>query len=299
MGAVRAHAGSAAYRPRRSVLYLPASNERALEKARTLAVDALILDLEDAVAPDAKVQARANACVAVRSGGYGRRELTIRVNGIGTQWHDADLRAASAAGPDGIVVPKVGSGDEVRSLVAAMEAAGAPEHTALWAMVETPRAMLHCEEIAAVSDRLTVLVMGTNDIAKELRAEHVPGRAPLLTGLSLCLLAARATGRVILDGVYNDLKDAEGFAAECGQGRQLGFDGKTLIHPGQVDACNEAFAPSAAAVEDARGVLAAWEAGAGAGVVTHHGRLVENLHVEMAQRVLAIDEAIAALSGQN
>ena len=299
MGAVAAQGGSAAYRPRRSVLYLPASNERALEKAKTLAVDALILDLEDAVAPDAKEQARENAGAAVRSGDYGRRELTIRVNGIGTQWHDADLRAACAAGPDGIVVPKVGSADEVRSIVAAMEAAGAPEHTTLWAMVETPRAMLHCEEIAAASDRLTVLVMGTNDVAKELRAEHVPGRAPLLTGLSLCLLAARATGRVILDGVYNDLRDAEGFAAECGQGRQLGFDGKTLIHPGQVDACNEAFAPSAAAVEDARGVLAAWEAGAGAGVVTHQGRLVENLHVETAQRVLAIDDAIAALSGQD
>ena len=298
MGALTAEAGSAAYRPRRSVLYMPSSNERALEKAKTLAVDALILDLEDAVAPDAKEQARENACSAVRSGEYGRRELTIRVNGIGTQWHDADLRAACAAGPDGIVVPKVGSADEVRSLVAAMEAAVAPEHTALWAMVETPRAMLHCEEIAAASDRLTVLVMGTNDLTKELHAESVAGRAPLLTGLSLCLLAARATGTVILDGVYNDVKDAEGFVAECAQGRELGFDGKTLIHPGQVDACNAAFAPSAAAVEDARGVLAAWEAGAGAGVVTHHGRMVENLHVETARRVLAIDEAIAALAEQ-
>ncbi len=198
-------AGSTAYRPRRSVLYLPASNERALEKAKSLAVDALILDLEDAVAPDAKEQARENACAAARSGDYGRRELTIRVNGIGTQWHDEDLRAACAAGPDGVVVPKVGSADDVRGLVAAMEAAGAPEHTTLWAMVETPRAMLHCEEIAGASERLTVLVMGTNDLAKELHAEHVPGRQPLLTGLSLCLLAARATGTVILDGVYNDV----------------------------------------------------------------------------------------------
>ena len=285
-----------AYRPRRSVLYLPASNERALEKAKTLAVDALILDLEDAVAPDAKDAARANACAAARSGEYGRRELAIRVNGLGSEWHEDDLGAACAAGPDAVVVPKVGSGDEVRALVAAMEAAGAPARTALWAMVETPRAMLHCEEIAAASDRLSVLVMGTNDLAKELHAEHVPGRAPLLTGLSLCLLAARATGTVILDGVFNDVKDAEGFVAECVQGRQLGFDGKTLIHPGQVEPCNAAFAPNEAAVEDARAVLAAWEAGAGAGVVTLNGRLVESLHVETARRVLAIHEAITALA---
>ena len=289
-------ADTTAYRPRRSVLYMPASNERALEKAKTLAVDALILDLEDAVAPEAKDAARDNACAAARSGEYGRREIAIRVNGIGTQWHDADLRAVCVAGPDAVVVPKVGSGEEVRALVAAMEAAGAPDHTMLWAMVETPKAMLHCEEIAAASDRLTVLVMGTNDLAKELHAEHVPGRAPMLTGLSLCLLAARATGTVILDGVYNDVKDTEGFAAECAQGRQLGFDGKTLIHPGQVDPCNAAFAPSEEAVADARAVLAAWEAGAGAGVVTLNGRLVESLHVETAQRVLAIHEAITALA---
>jgi citrate lyase subunit beta/citryl-CoA lyase len=296
MATVRDVVDAGAYRPRRSVLYLPASNERALEKARTLAVDALILDLEDAVAPDAKDAARDNACAAARSDAYGRRELAIRVNGIGTRWHDADLRAACAAGPDAVVVPKVGSGEEVRGLVAAMEAAGAPDRTQLWAMVETPQAMLHCEDIAGASERLTVLVMGTNDLAKELHAEHVPGRAPLLTGLSLCLLAARATGTVILDGVYNDVRDAEGFAAECVQGRQLGFDGKTLIHPGQVDPCNAAFAPSEAAVADARAVLAAWEAGDGAGVVTLNGRLVERLHVETAQRVLAIHEAITALT---
>jgi citrate lyase subunit beta/citryl-CoA lyase len=176
-----------------------------------------------------------------------------------------------------------------------MDVCGAPERTKLWAMVETPQAMLHCEQIAGASERLEVLVMGTNDLAKELHAEHVPGRAPLLTGLSLCLLAARATDTVILDGVHNDVRDAEGFVAECDQGRQLGFDGKTLIHPGQVEPCNAAFAPSAAAVEVARGLLAAWESGAGAGVVTYNGRMVENLHVETAQRVLAIDEAIAAL----
>ncbi|MGZ4720811.1 HpcH/HpaI aldolase/citrate lyase family protein [Oryzihumus sp.] len=283
------------YRPRRSVLYMPSSNERALEKAKTLPVDALILDLEDAVAPDAKEQARENACAAVRSGEYGRRELTIRVNGIGTRWHEEDLAAAASAGPDAVVVPKVSSAAEVRQLVAALEAAGAPEHTRLWAMVETPVAMLHCEEIAAASERLTVLVMGTNDLAKELHAEHVPGRAPLLTGLGLCLLAARATGTVILDGVFNDVKDADGFAAECLQGRQMGFDGKTLIHPGQVETCNDTFAPSEAQVEEARGILAAWEQGAGAGVVTYNGRMIENLHVDTAQRVLSTHEAIAGL----
>jgi citrate lyase subunit beta/citryl-CoA lyase len=274
---------------------MPASNERALEKAKSLPVDGLILDLEDAVAPDAKEQARENACAAARSSDYGRREITIRVNGIGTQWHDADLAAACAAGPDGIVVPKVSSADEVRQLVAAMESAGAPEHTLLWAMVETPQAMLHCEEIAGASERLAVLVMGTNDLAKELHAEHVPGRQPLLTGLGLCLLAARATGTVILDGVYNNVKDASGFEAECLQGRQMGFDGKTLIHPGQVGGANTAFAPSAQAVEDARGLIAAFEDGKGAGVVTYNGKMVENLHVESARRTLAIHEAISAL----
>lgn len=287
--------GTPAYRPRRSVLYMPSSNERALEKAKTLPVDALILDLEDAVAPDAKEQARENACLAVASGAYGRRELTIRVNAAGTPWHDEDLAAVCGAGPDGLVVPKVGSGEEVRAVVAAMEAAGAPAHTRLWAMVETPQAMLHCEEIAAASDRLAVLVMGTNDLAKELHAEHVPGRQPLLTGLSLCLLAARASGKVVLDGVYNDVRDAAGFEAECRQGRALGFDGKTLVHPGQVEACNAAFAPGPEQVEEARGILQAWEAGAGSGVVTHNGRMVEGLHVETARRLLAMDEAIRAL----
>jgi citrate lyase subunit beta/citryl-CoA lyase len=284
------------YRPRRSVLYMPSSNERALEKATSLPVDALILDLEDAVAPDAKEAARESACAAARSGEYGDRELTIRINGIGTQWHDADLVAAAQAGPDGIVVPKVNSADEVRCLVGAMEAAGAPDHTALWAMVETPVAMLHCEEIASASDRLAVLVMGTNDLAKELRAEHVPGRQPLLTGLSLCLLAARTAGKVILDGVYNDVKDAVGFEAECRQGRELGFDGKTLIHPGQVEACNAAYAPSEQQVAEARGILEAWRAGLaeGRGVVTHNGRMIENLHVETAERVLRTHEAIQA-----
>ncbi len=283
-----------AYTPRRSVLYMPSSNERALEKAKTLPVDGLILDLEDAVGPDHKDAARENACAAAASGEYGNREVTIRINGIGTQWHEADLAAAAAAGPAGVVVPKVGSADEVRSLVAGLEAAGAPEHTKLWAMIETPEAVFNVREIAAASPRLAVLVMGTNDLVKELHADHVPGRGPLLTALQLSLLAARESGIAILDGVYNDVKNAEGFEAECIQGRDFGFDGKTLIHPGQVEPCNAIFAPSEESVADARGILEAWEAGAGSGVVTHNGRMVENLHVDIARRVLAIHDVISS-----
>lgn len=283
------------FTPRRSVLYMPSSNARALEKAKGLACDGLILDLEDAVAPDAKPDAREAACAAAASGEYGHREVAIRVNGADTEWHDDDLRAACAAGPAGIVVPKVASAAAVHALADALERYDAPDHTALWAMVETPVAMLHAEEIAAASERLTVLVMGTNDLVKELYAAHVPGRAPLLTGLSLALLAARATGKAILDGVWNDVKDTDGFLAECRQGREMGFDGKTLIHPGQVEGANEVFAPSAEAVDDARGVLQAWEEGAGSGVVTYRGRMVENLHVESARRTLSIHEAIQAL----
>ncbi|QIK75110.1 HpcH/HpaI aldolase/citrate lyase family protein [Nocardioides piscis] len=287
---------SAQFRPRRSVLYMPSSNAKALEKAKTLPVDGIIFDLEDAVAPDDKLTARDAACAAVRSGEYGRRELTIRINGADTEWHADDLAAVCAAGPDAVVVPKVDSADAVLALVDAMARHDAPEHTKLWAMVETPYAMLHAEEIAAASERLTVLVMGTNDLVKELYAEHVPGRAPVLTGLSLALLAARATGKVIIDGVYNDVKNVEGFLAECEQGRQMGFDGKTLIHPGQVEGANAAFAPNEKAVEDARGILSAWESRT-TGVVTYNGRMVENLHVESAQRTLSIHEAIEALQG--
>jgi citrate lyase subunit beta/citryl-CoA lyase len=286
------------FRPRRSVLYMPASNQRALEKAKTIPCDGLILDLEDAVAPEAKPAAREAACAAAASGDYGAREVAIRVNGADTEWHADDLAAACAAGPDAIVVPKVDSADAVLELVEAMAGHDAPEHTKLWAMVETPYAMLHAEEIASASDRLMVLVMGTNDLVKELYAEHVPGRQPLLTGLGLALLAARATGKVILDGVYNDVKDTDGFLAECEQGRQLGFDGKTLIHPGQVEGANRAFAPSEQAVADARGILQAWEDGRGSGVVTYNGRMVENLHVESARRTLSIHEAIENLGSR-
>ncbi|WP_425591007.1 HpcH/HpaI aldolase/citrate lyase family protein [Candidatus Neomicrothrix sp.] len=287
-------------RPRRSVLYMPGANTRALEKARGLSADSLILDLEDAVAPDAKAEARDNVVAALTSGEYGNRELTIRVNGLDTDWHADDLAAAAAAGPAAVVVPKVNSPADVAAIEAGLQAGGAPEHTKIWAMVETPQAMLDCANIAAASERLTVLVMGTNDLAKELHAAHVPGRQPLLTGLGLCLLGARAAGKVILDGVYNDVRDPEGFEAECRQGAQMGFDGKTLIHPGQLDAANAVFAPADAEVESSREIIAAFEAAQreGKGVVTVNGRMIENLHVENARRVLAMADAIATSAGE-
>ncbi|MGW7007397.1 HpcH/HpaI aldolase/citrate lyase family protein [Streptomyces sp. NPDC054933] len=286
---------NASLRPRRSVLYMPGANERALEKAKSIPADALILDLEDAVAPDAKADARKRVAAAAASGEYGYREVTIRVNGPGTPWHADDLRAAAEAGPDAVVVPKVESAETVREVERALEAAGAPDRTAIWAMVETPRAMLDARAVAAASERLTVLVMGTNDLAKELHAEHVPGRAPLLTGLSLALLGARETGKAILDGVYNDVKDLEGFEAECVQGRQFGFDGKTLIHPAQVEPCNRVFAPSPEQIERSRRIIEAFDEAAreGRGVVTVDGRMIENLHVEDARRILALAEAVA------
>ncbi|MBJ7357063.1 CoA ester lyase [Nocardioides sp.] len=283
------------FTPLRSVLYMPSSNERALEKAKSIACDGLILDLEDAVAPDAKAAAREAACAAAASGEYGRRTLTIRVNAIGTEWHDADLRAAAQAGPDAVVVPKVDSAEEVGRLVDALEKGGAPDHTTLWAMIETPVAVLDALSVARASERLTAFVIGTNDLVKELYAEHVPGRAPILPSLHQILLAGRAAGIAVLDGVYNDVKNADGFLAECEQGRQMGFDGKTLIHPGQVDGANAAFAPSSQAVDEARGLIAAFEDGQGSGVVTYNGRMVEALHVESARRTLSIHDAIQAL----
>jgi len=283
------------FRPRRSVLYMPSSNERALEKAKSLPVDALILDLEDAVAPDAKPQARKNAAAAVTSGEYGAKELTIRVNGADTEWHLDDLRAAAEAGPDAIVVPKVNSVEAVLGLLDSFDEAGVPESTKLWAMIESPHAILHAEEIAAAAERLEVLVLGTNDLVKELYVDHVPGRTNLVTSLQLAVLAARAAGKVILDGVYNDVKNIDGYLAEVEQGRQFGFDGKTIIHPGQIEGANLGFAPSEEAVQNARGLIAAWHEGAGKGVVTYNGRMVESLHVESAERTLAIAEAIAKL----
>ena len=283
-------------RPRRSVLYMPAANERALDKARDIPADALIFDLEDAVAPDAKEDARAKACAALSEGGYGGREIAIRVNGIGTRWHDEDLRAVCASGPDAVLVPKVNTVAEVHALESALAAYGAPVHTQLWAMLESPVAILHAEEICAASDRLSVLVMGTNDLIKELHAQRVSDRQPLMVGLGLSLLAARSSGKVILDGVFNDIKDDEGFAAECRQGRAMGFDGKTLIHPSQVDACNEAFAPSPDEIDLARRTIEAFELASkeGRGVVTVDNRMIENLHVDESRRILAIQAAIDA-----
>ncbi len=280
-------------RPRRSVLYMPGANERALEKAKTLETDALILDLEDAVAPDAKEQARDRVCAAAASGEYGNREITIRINGLGTQWHDADLATVVAAKPAAIVVPKVNSADEVRELDAAITAASGADDLALWAMIETPEAIRNVASIATASERLTVLVMGTNDLVAELHAVHVPGRAPILTALSLSVLAARDAGKVILDGVYNDVKNAEGFEAECLQGRQFGFDGKTLIHPSQLEPANRLFAPSPSEVEHAQAVIAAFDEATtqGKGVATVNGKLIENLHVADAHRILAVAEA--------
>ena len=283
-------------RPRRSVLYMPGSNARALEKSRTLDADALILDLEDAVSPDAKELARKQVCEAVVAGGFGHREVAIRVNGLDTPWGHEDLKAAAAAKPDAILVPKISSAAMIQEIEGILEKAGVAPHTRLWAMMETPLGILRALEIAGSSKRLAVLVMGTNDIAKELHAAHVPGRVPMLGSLSTCLLAARAHGLVIVDGVYNDIKNAEGFEAECVQGMQMGFDGKTLIHPSQVEPCNKVFSPSDAELEMARRIIAAFdEAKAqGKGVATVDGRMIENLHVDNAKRAVAMADAIGA-----
>jgi citrate lyase subunit beta/citryl-CoA lyase len=285
------------YRPRRTALYMPGANDKALEKAKTLSPDAIIFDTEDSVAPDMKAVAREKVAAAVASGEYGAKELTIRVNSAETEWHLDDLRSAAAAGPAGIVVPKIDSAAEVAAVESVLESAGVPDHTRLWAMLETPAAIENAVEIATSSERLEVLVMGTNDLAKELRAALVAGRAPLLWGLGRCVNAARFAGKVILDGVYNDVKDPEGFLAECVQGAEMGFDGKTIIHPTQVEPCNEAFAPSEAEIEHARRVIEAFEAGVaeGKGVITVDGRMIENLHVDNARRALAVAEAIASL----
>lgn len=281
-----------AVRPRRSVLFMPGSNARAVEKARTLPCDAVIIDLEDAVAPDAKDLARDQACAAVTAGGFGGREVVVRINGEDTPWHEKDLAAVCAAAPDGIAIPKVVSAAQVSALVSALDRAGAPEELAVWGMVETPAAILACREIAAASPRLKVIVVGTNDLTRELRTVSVPGRAPLMTSLSLAVLGARAAGKTILDGVYNDVRDADGFAAECRQGRDLGFDGKSLIHPSQIEPCNVAFSPSEADVEWSRRVLAAWDdmLASGRGVATLDGKLIENLHVATARDILALHE---------
>jgi citrate lyase subunit beta/citryl-CoA lyase len=289
-----------AIRPRRGVLYMPGSNARALEKAKTLPVDGVILDLEDAVAPDAKAAAREQVVAAVKAGGFGAREVFIRVNGIDTPWFADDLNAAISAAPDAILVPKVSNPEQPEQIGARLLSLHANLHTRVWAMIETPTAIFNVREIAATArdseTRLVGFVMGTNDIAKETRARLVPGRAPMLPWLTTCVLAAREYGIDILDGVYNDIADADGFTQECAQARDLGFDGKTLIHPNQIEPCNAAFSPAPDEVAQARKMIAAFDLAENRdrGVVQIDGRMVERMHAEMARRTVAIAEAIAA-----
>jgi len=279
------------------VLFMPGSNARALEKARGLPADALIFDLEDSVAPDAKDEARQAVAAAVGRGGYGGRELILRVNGLDTSWAADDLRAAARMKLDAVLLPKVESANDPRRAEALLISAGAPKDLSLWSMMETARAMLHAEEIAASTPRLKALVMGTADLSKELQAEETPLREPMITALGLTVLAARAQGLALLDGVFINLDDMAGFERECRQGRALGFDGKTLIHPKTIAAANAVFSPSAAELERARRVIAAHDAAAskGQGVALLDGRLVERLHVEAARRVLDLASAITAL----
>ena len=288
-----------AVKPRRSALYMPASRAGALEKAKTLPADVLIFDLEDAVSPDAKETARAQAVAAARSGAYGPREIVIRANGLDTPWGHDDLAAIAGSGADAALLAKVESEATVRQAAALLERHGAPAGMAVWAMMETPLAMLRADAIAGAGHRLAALVMGTSDLARELGAAHTPDRLPFITGLGLCLLAARAHGLAVLDGVHLDLSDEEGFAAACRQGVEFGFDGKTLIHPKQVGPCNAAFSPDPDALAEAERIIAAHAEAeaAGQGVTVVDGRLIETLHVEMARRTMALAEAVAARRG--
>jgi citrate lyase subunit beta/citryl-CoA lyase len=275
---------------------MPGSNARALDKGRGLDADALILDLEDAVAPDAKQTAREQVVAAVKEGGYGHREILVRSNGLNTPWGYDDLVAAATSGADAVLLPKVDSADMVRQAESIIDSAGAPESMTIWCMMETPRGMLRAEEIADASPRLGGFVMGTSDLTKDLHAQHTAMRLPMITSLGLCLLAARAAGIAILDGVYLDLSDADGFTASCVQGAELGFDGKTLIHPKQLASANEAFAPSEDEVAFSRKIIEAHAAAEseGKGVLVVDGKLIENLHVENAKRLVALAEAITA-----
>lgn len=283
-------------RPRRSVLYMPSSNERALEKAKSIPCDALILDLEDAVAPDTKETARANAVAAAGSGEYGHREITIRCNGLDTPWGADDLEAAARSGAAAVVIPKIDSVDELDEITRRLHLAGAAPDMTIWAMIETPTAILDIRALAH-HPRVNVLVMGNNDLAKELRTGVLPERTPLVPHLATALLGAREAGKVILDGVYNDVRDEAGFLAEAEQGKAMGFDGKTLVHPSQVAPANEVWAPSTDEIEFSRRVIEAFDAAKadGRGVVTVDGRMIEHLHVQNAERILAVADAIAAL----
>lgn len=284
-------------RPRRSVLYIPGSNQRALEKAKTLAVDALILDLEDAVAPTQKAQAREYVATAVDAGGYGRREVVIRINALATRWGSEDLKTVARTQADAVCVPKIEDAAQVRSVADALDALGAPPDMAIWTMLETPLGILNAPDIASAHARIKVFVMGTSDLAKDLRVPHTPDRLGFLTSLGLSVLAARAHGLDILDGVHLDLSGGAEFRAICEQGRTLGFDGKTLIHPNQIAAANEVFGPSAEAVDHAQRVIAIWDEAekSGAGVAVLDGKLIESLHAVEARRLLAIADAISAI----
>ncbi len=287
-------------RPRRSVLYMPGANARALEKAKTLPADCLILDLEDAVAPSQKEAARDQVLAAVQAGGYGHRELVVRCNSFDTDWGRDDLAAFAHAPIAALCLPKVESVGEIHAVVNQLKQAGAPDSLRLWLMVETPRGVLNADAIAGADARIEALVMGTNDLSKELRAPQVPSRIGLLTSLSHCVLAARAHGLEIFDGVHIDLDDEAGLINACEQGRELGFDGKTLIHPKQLDAANRVFAPSPEQIASAEKIVAGWQQAEreGKGVVVVDGRLVEALHVEEAQRALAIARAIDAQASE-
>ncbi len=296
-------ASTSSIRPRRSVLYMPGANERALEKAKTLPADSLILDLEDAVAPEAKAEARERVCNTVKAGGYGPRELIIRVNGLDTEWGKADIKAAAQANPDAILAPKVATAEDIRWIDEAIAEGGASEKPRLWVMIETPLSILNIKEIAAAakSTRLAGFVMGSNDLIKDFRAEPMPGRENLAACYTLAIAAARAYDLLVFDGVYNDIANAEGFVAEAKQARAFGFDGKTLIHPSQVEPCNAIFAPPADAVAQAKDVIAAFAdpVNAGKGVLKVNGKMTELLHLAQARRMVAVAEAIAAREAAN
>jgi citrate lyase subunit beta/citryl-CoA lyase len=287
-----------AIRPRRSVLYMPGSNLRALEKARTLPADALVLDLEDAVGPDKKSLAREQIVAAVKAGGYGKREVIVRVNALDTLWGKEDVIALAQSGADGLCLPKVETASQIHALLQLMDQSAAPDAMKVWAMIETPKGVISINEIVSASPRLTVIAMGTTDLAKELRVPHVPSRVGLITSLGQCVLAARAHNKEILDGVYLNLDDEAGFANACEQGRELGFDGKTLIHPKQLAAANTVFGPSEQELARARKIIEAWRQAEaeGSGVVVVDGSLVEGMHVDEAKRQLEIADVIAELS---
>ncbi len=285
------------FRPRRSLLYMPALNARALEKAKTLPVDGVIFDLEDSVAPEAKAQARAQMLDAIHEGGYGKREVIVRVNGPGTDWIDEDLEAVAKALPDVVLVPKINTAQDIEALFSALDNMGAPAPLRVWAMIETPMAILKAPEIGAVvqspANRLEAWVMGTNDLAQEIGCALEPFEPPLVVALSRAVLAARAYGLVILDGVYNDIADLDGFAVACQAARNMGFDGKTLIHPKQIEPCNAVFSPSKSELDEARAIIAAFELAENQnkGVIMLEGRMVERLHLRQAVKIVDFDGA--------